>query len=282
MFFRNGRIMNNNIKTLGKTSAKLITRLYDLNKVIFSIEDVIRITGLNYFSAGRLISELKKRQIIATLKKGKHIIVPQELGTIKTYLGNWYVVARELVNSKDYYIGFYSAMKYWGMTTQPLVKIFIATTRRQVPPKGLKNKIFFVYVSKKHIWGAKNEWITKTECVNFSDIEKTIVDILAHPEYGGGITEIAKGIWLAKDKINTDRLLKYIEKYNKNAVAKRLAYIYEILDLASNNLLMNLKKHVKKRYDLFDPTIEKKKVDPNQWHLIDNVGKEQIRRIIAE
>lgn len=274
--------MKNNVKTLGKTSAKLITRLYDLNKVIFSIEDVIGITGLNYFSAGRLISELKKRRIIATLKKGKHIIIPQELGTIETYLGNWYVVARELVNSKDYYIGFYSAMKYYGMTTQPLVKIFIATSRRQIPPKGLTDKISFVNVSKKNVWGVKCEWVTKTECANFSDIEKTIVDNLAHPEYGGGITEIAKGIWMVKDKINSDRLLEYIEKYNKNAVAKRLAYIYEILGLADTNITKHLKKYVKKRYDLFDPTIEKKKVDPNQWRLIDNVGREQIRRIIAE
>jgi len=273
--------MNDNIKTLGKTSARLIARLYDLNKVIFTIEDVARVTGLDYFSAGRLISELKKRQIISTLKKGKHVIIPQELGSIETYLGNWYVVARELVNSKDYYIGFYSAMKYWAMTTQPIVKMFVVTTKRQIPPKELAEKISFVYVSKKNIWGIKREWVTKTERVNLSDIEKTIVDILAHPEYGGGITEIAKGIWLIKDKIDSGRLLKYIGKYNKYVVAKRLAYIYEILGLADADIIKYLKRYIKKRYDLFDPTIEKRTIDQNQWHLIDNVGKEQIRKIIA-
>ena len=74
-------------RTLGKTSAKLISSLYDQNKLIFTIKDVSTITGLDYFSAGRFISELKKRKIISTLKKVKNIIIPQELETIDNLLG---------------------------------------------------------------------------------------------------------------------------------------------------------------------------------------------------
>jgi len=273
--------MGNNRKTLGRTSARLITRLYDLGKVIFTIQDVADITGLNYFSAGRLISELKRRHIISTLKKGKHIIIPQELGSVETYLGNWYVVARELANSKDYYIGFYSAMRYWGMTTQPVVKMFVVTTKRQFPPKALSDKISFIFTNKRNVWGINSEWVTKTERVNISDIEKTIIDTLAHPEYSGGITEIAKGIWLVKSRLNFDKLIKYIKRYNKNVVAKRLGYILEILGLTDVNIIRELKQYVKRRYDLFDPTVEKRVVDKNQWRLIDNIGRERIHKIIS-
>lgn len=269
------------IKTLGARSAQLISRLYDQGKIIFTIEDVVRITGLDYFSAGRFISEIRKRRIIYTLKKGKHIIIPQELGSVETYLGNWYVVAREIVNSKDYYIGFYSAMGYWGMITQPLVTMYVVTSKRQVPPKSLADRICFIYVNKKSIWGVSHEWVTKTEKVNISDIEKTIIDTLAHPEYSGGITEVAKGIWLAKDRIDLDKLLRYIKRYDKNVVAKRLGYILEILNLDDNNILKNLRRYVKRRYDLFDPTIAKRSINKNQWRLIDNIGKEQIYKIIS-
>lgn len=272
--------MRYNIKTLGKTSAKLIVHLYDLGKVVFTIKDVVEITGLDYFSAGRLISELKQRQIISTLKKGKHIIIPQELGSLETFLGNWYVVAREVANAPDYYVAFYSAMKYWGMTTQPIVKIFVATPKRQFPPKKLVNKFSFVYMYKKNIWGVKSEWVTTTERVNISDIERTIIDALAHPEYCGGITEIVKGIWLVKDKIDFARLLRYIRKYKKNVVAKRLGYILEILNIGGAYIAKELKKYVRKRYDMFDPTAKKKVVDRNNWRLIDNIGKEQIRKVI--
>lgn len=267
-------------KTLGRTSAKLISSLYDQNKIIFTIKDVSQITGLSYFSSGRLISELKKRRVISTLKKGKHIIIPQELGSADKYIGNWYVAAREIANSRHYYVGFYSAMKYWGMTTQPIIKIFIVTPVRQSVPKTMADKVSFVFSDRKHIWGVKEEWVTKTDKVRISDIEKTIMDALAHPEYCGGITEIAKGIWLAKDKINFLRLIKYTGRYNKNAVAKRLGYILELLHI-ENDIYDDLKKYIKNRYDLLDPTLEKIATARNSWKLIDNVGKEKILKIIA-
>ena len=113
------------------------------------------------------------------------------------------------------------------------------------------------------------------------NIEKTIIDILAHPEYSGGITEIAKGIWLVKDKIDFDKLIRYTRKYNKNVVAKRLGYILEILGLISTDITRELKQYVKKRYDLFDPTVEKRAIDKNQWRLIDNIGREQLHKIIS-
>jgi len=272
---------NKNIKTLGRKSARLIARLYELGKVVFTIKDVVEITGLDYFSAGRFISELKQRKIISTLKKGKHIIIPQELGSIDSFFGNWYVVAREITNSPHYYVAFYSAMKYWGMTTHPIVKMFIATPRRQFPPKTLDDKIIFIYINIKNIWGVKNEWVTRTERVNISDIEKTIIDALAHPKYCGGITEIAKGIWLTKNKIDFERLLKYIRKYDKHVVAKRLGYILEILDVGNTRIAKELRKYVKNRYDLFDPTVEEKIMDKNSWRLVDNIGKEQIQKIVS-
>lgn len=279
--YRNGGVMSGYRKTLGKRSAQLIARLYDMGKVIFTIQDVAAITGLDYFSAGRLISELKKRHIISTLKKGKHIIIPQELGSAETYLGNWFVVAREIVNSKEYYIGYYSAMRYWGMTTQPTVKVFVLTPKRQSPPKTLSDRVSFVYVNKKHMWGIREVWVTGTEKVNMSDIEKTIIDTLMHPEYSGGITEIAKGIWLVKDRIDLDKVLNYVKRLNKNVVAKRLGYILEMLELADAGTIKTLRRYIKNRYDLFDPTLERRSIGKNRWRLIDNVGRDRIHKIIS-
>jgi predicted transcriptional regulator of viral defense system len=269
------------MKTLGKISAKLITQLYDENRTVFALDDVIRIHRTSPETAAKLVFDLVKRKIVYRLKKGKYIIIPQELGSVDKYIGNWYVAGREIVNSPNYYIAFYSAMKYWGMTTQPIFKIFVVTPKRQPVPQAMVEKFSFVYVNKKYIWGVKEVWITKTEKVKISDMEKTIIDALAHPEYCGGMSEIAKGIWLVKEKINFTRLIKYVRKYNKNVVAKRLGYILELLDIKKEDVIIELKKFIRKRYDLFDPTIEKKVVEKNKWRLIENVGREQIRKIIS-
>jgi predicted transcriptional regulator of viral defense system len=68
-------------------------------------------------------------------------------------------------------------MNYWGMLTQPLVKIFVATPKRQVVPKEMKGKIVFVTVKDNSIWGIKEEWIERKEKIRISDIEKTIIEL---------------------------------------------------------------------------------------------------------
>ncbi len=269
------------MKTLGKVSASLIASLYDDNKTIFTVDDVVRRQKSSRQTAIKLIYDLIKRKIVSRLKKGKYILIPQELGSTEKYIGDWFIAAREIANSRRYYVGFYSAMKYWGMTTQPVLKMFIVSPKRQSIPKTMIGKISFVFVNKKHIWGAREEWVTKTDKVRISDLEKTILDAFAHPEYCGGITEIAKGMWIVKDKINFSRLKNYIHRYNKNVVAKRLGYTLELLNIEKNDIRLDLEKFVKNRYDLFDPTLSRKVINKNNWKLIDNVGKENILKIVS-
>ena len=267
-------------KTLGKISANLIKTLYNKNKAIFSIADVQKITNKNVNQAADLLSELVKRNVISRLKAGKYIIVPQELGSVNDYIGNWLIAGKEVVNSPDYYIAFYTAMDFWGMVTHPINKIFVATPKRQIVPKEMKERLQFIFINKKFIFGVKETWISKQNKVRISNIEKTILDALFHPEYCGGITEIAIGIFLVREKIDWERLFRYVRKYNKNVVAKRLGYILEILNIINKEILSGLRKYIKNRYDLFDPLLPDKKLAKNKWRLIDNVSPEQIRKNI--
>ncbi len=267
-------------KTLGKVSANLIKTLYDRNKAIFNIADVQAITRKNSKEAADLLSELAKRKVISRLKAGKYLIIPQEMGSIEKYVGNWLVAAGVISNSPDYYIAFYTAMDFWGMVTHPVTKIFIAAPKRQIAPLKMKDKLQFIFVNKKFIFGAQEEWITKQDKARISDMEKTILDALFHPEYCGGILEIAGGIFMAKERIDWQKILRYVKKYGKNVIAKRLGYILEILELGDRRVVSELKKYVKERYDLFDPALPARKKIKNNWRLIDNISPEQIKKAI--
>jgi len=273
------KIMDNE-KTLGKVSAKLISKLYDEKRSIFDIAHVQQILDYSYNNTKDLLKDLVKRKVIVRLKAGKYLIIPQEIGSGIGYVGNWYIAAKEVINSPQYYIAFYSAMNYWGMLTQPLVKIFVATPKRQVVPREMKDKMVFVTIKKEFIWGIKEEWIERKEKIRISDIEKTVIDCLTFPQYCGGITEIAKGIWIAKEKIDEKRLLSYVKRQKKNVVAKRLGYLLELLNIGDSDINLELKKYVKDRYDLLDPTLSFKRINKNNWRLIDNVGQKQIKDTI--
>ena len=75
-------------------------------------------------------------------------------------------------------------------------------------------------------------------------------------------------------------MLNYVNRQNKNVVAKRLGYLLELLNIGDSNVILELRKYVKDRYDLFDPTLSIKRINRNSWRLIDNVGQKQIKNII--
>ncbi len=52
-------------------------------------------------------------------------------------------------------------------------------------------------------------WITKQEKVRVSNIEKTIMEAMVRPELCGGISEVARGIWLVKNRVEFTRLAAY-------------------------------------------------------------------------
>lgn len=270
-------------KTLGSVSANLISSLYNMGKTIFTVTDVENITGLKGNAATDLTSELIKRNIIARIKRGRYIIIPQEIGENISYVGNWYVVAREIVNSPDYYISHYSAMDIHNMVTHPITKVFITTPKQEYKKQRIAgNTIFeFIYMNAKYIWGVKNFWVTKSEQVRVSDIERTIIDCLYRPKYCGGILEIVKGLWIQKEKIDFNKLFNYVVKFNKAVVIKRLGYILESLDLKDNDYLNKLKVRINNKYYVLDPLLTTKETYKNSWKCIANIGPQEMKNIVS-
>ena len=271
------------LKTLGSVSANLISSLYDFGKTIFTVSDVENITGLKGDWATALTHELIKRKIIARLKPGKYIIIPQEIGKNIDYIGNWHVVAREIVKSPDYYISYYSAMDIHNMITHPVTKVFVTTPKQEYnKQRVVGNTTFeFIYTNTKYIWGIQKFWVTKSEQVRVSDIERTTIDCLYRPKYCGGVMEIIKGLWIQKEKIDFDKLFDYVIKFKKIVVIKKVGYILESLNLQTANYLNELRTRINDKYYVLDPLLSTEKTYKNFWKLIANIGPEEMRKNVS-
>ena len=270
-------------KTLGPVSANLISSLYSLDKTIFTLEDVENITGLRDVATRDFAKRLMKRNIIARLKPGKYIIVPQELGETAKYIGNWYVAGREIVKSPDYYISHYSAMDIHNMLTHPLIKVFITTPVQQYKKqRTVGNTTFeFIYTNFSNIWGVKKVWVTNSEQVRVSDIERTIIDCLYRPKYCGGIIEIVNGLWMKKEEIDFDKLRKYVKKFNRIVVIKRLGYVLESLGLQDAKYLNQLRTKINNKYYVLDPLLLTEVTYKNSWKLIANISPGEMKKSIS-
>ncbi len=193
-------------KTLGPQSARLIAELHERGRTLFSHADVEQITSLPAKSARNFVASLVHRGVVTRLKPGLFILVPYELGHERDYLGSPYVVARELVGGTDYYVSHASAIGLHQMLTQPQLVVYTTTTQAIRPRVVLGTELRFVRSKPANVFGSTEHWVTKTEKVQVSDLERTIIVGLKQSEYCGGFTDVAKGFWMRRDDIDYGKL----------------------------------------------------------------------------
>ena len=272
--------MNNHAaKTLGPQTSALFVELNERSKATFNLRDVEEITGLRGSSARTLIHKAEKRGVVTRLRPGLYNLVPFELGRATEYVGDPYVIARELCGGQDYFLSYASAMELHRMVTQPQLTLYVSSTVRK-PSRTIHGyEYHFVAVKPEQFFGLTQLWITKQQAVMVSDRERTIADGLRHPQYAGGVPEVAKALWMSRSEINIPRLLEYTQRFQSGALTRRVGYLLELYKMISPDQLAQLRSALSSTYDRLDPTLPK--VGPYQarWRLQLNIESEELEAI---
>jgi predicted transcriptional regulator of viral defense system len=268
------------LKTLGPQAARLVAELYERGKTLFSHADVEEITSLQAKSARNFVASLVQRGVASRLKPGLFILVPFELGRERDYLGSPYVVARELVGSADHYISHASAMDLHQMVTQPQLVVYTTTTQATRPRVVLGTEFRFVRCKPEHLFGSTEHWVTKTEKVQVSDLERTIIDGLKQSEYCGGFTEVAKGFWMRRDDIDPGKLVDYALRLDVGAVIRRLGFLLETSEVDAPRELERLQQKLTATYAILDPLLPDEGKFMARWRLRLNVDPDEVVSVV--
>lgn len=227
-----------------------------------------------------LLSGMAKRGLLLRLGKGLYYIIPYEQDPA-SFIPDWHLLAEHLVKKGEHYIGYYSALQIHGLITQPSLKEQIVVAR-QIRPSTMtiKGIVFqFIYHNDRHFFGAQKTWVDSFHQVRCSDPEKTLVDCLYKPDYAGGIVEIARALYNVIDKLDDKKLLGYIERFNSQAVIKRLGFLLEVLGLESK-IIDRLQKLKTASYVLLDTELPKSGKRHSRWGVQQNLDTETIQSAI--
>lgn len=267
------------LKTVGPRTAQLTTALYERARTTFTLTDVQVITGLAHASARSLVRNAVARGLVARLKPGLFVLIPPELGSAREFSGNPYVVARELAAGADYYISHASAMELHRMATQPQFVIFTSTTKRLRARTIHGTDFRFVFLKPEYLFGVANHWVTKQDSVRISDLQRTVIDGLRQPEYCGGVTEVAKGLWMRRADMNPVRLVDYALRLGIGAVIRRLGYLLELYQLAPKGDLDRLRSALTATYVVLDPLLPREGRHLSSWRLQVNILPDELDAI---
>jgi predicted transcriptional regulator of viral defense system len=274
------RTNSTSLKTLGSQAAKLVTMLYERSRAVFRVQDVRNITGLSENSARSFVRKLVDRGVAARLKPGLFVLVPFELGRDRHYMGSPLVVAREIMNGADYYLSHATAMEIHGMVTQPQLVVTVTSPKPRRSLTALGVQFRFIRCQRRHLFGLTEHWATKQEKVRVSDPERTIIDGLKQPEYCGGVTEVAKGLWMRRQDLKVPTLVGYAKRIRVGAVVRRLGFLLETYELAGAPELERLRSGLTETYVRLDPVLPAEGKRLRRWRLQLNVGPDELRAVV--
>jgi predicted transcriptional regulator of viral defense system len=270
---------NSVLKTAGRQTARLLTALYDRSQSTFTLVDAEKITGLSPRTASSLLHKAVRRGLVSRLKPGVFVVVPAELGSSGEYAGNPYLTAVKLAGEAPCFISHASAMEIHRMMTQPQLVVFTSSSKRIRSRKIHGTEFRFVFVRPIQYFGTVKHWVTKQETVDVSDLERTIVDGLRQPEYCGGVTDVAKGLWMRREDIQEAKIVDYAFRLRVGAVCRRLGYLLELYAIGSVNGLRRLRQSLTATYAPLDPLLPREGPHLKRWRLQLNITPQELEAV---
>ena len=263
-------------KTLGPRAAQLITDLNELRRSTFTLADARSITGLSAAAARNLVHKAQQRGLVTRLKPGLFNLVPFELGRATEHIDSPYLIARELAGAAPYFLSHGTALEQHRMVTQPYFPVHVSLTRRVRAQTVGGYDFRFIHITPEQEFGIMKHWIDKERFVMISDMERTIIDGLRHPALIGGMTELAKGLWMKRGELKIERLVDYARRIGVGAVVRRLGYLLEHFGLAEASALEPLRDMLTATYQRLDPLHPAEGAFLSRWRLQLNVTPEEL------
>ncbi len=267
--------MAKRLRTLGELGSNLLTEMSRQGKRIFTFEDAAKFYGSRSSALRELLSTLVERRWLLRVEKGKYLILPFEAGREGEWTEHEFIIASYLI--EPYYIGFRSALNYYGYTEQVSRTVFVVSTRRKFKPAlevaGVTYR--FVCMSQHKFFGA-SEVALDGRKVNISEPEKTIVDCLDRLEYCGGVVEVAKALWYGRDELDFVRMADYARKAGNKAVNQRLGYLLETLESGTEKAFTLLRTSLSKRYAPLDTLGSSKGRYIDRWKVMVNIPEDEL------
>jgi predicted transcriptional regulator of viral defense system len=251
---------------------------------LFTVEQLRPLAAQQGISASRLywfLSRLAKTGWIESVKRGTYAI----RGPFFNDPIPPFAIADALVQPAA--ISHWSALAHHGLTTQMPRMVQASTPRAVVTPemregqahrprgravwKALGVEVEFIRVQGRHFFGHQKIWVNTWRQVSITDLERTVLDLVARPDVFGGIRPALDIFEESVPQIEIGGLIRYALAYNVGATIKRLGWALEQAGISGGET-QPLRAYPVQTYYRLDPQNPPGDRYNACWHIIENLG----------
>ena len=258
-------------KSLSTRESRALSQLASEGRQIITIDDIEDTLDSSRKSATDMAYSLKEKGWLERIAQGKYMILPLAAGENAVYTEHEFVIASALVDPM--YIGYWSAMNHHGLTEQLSRTVYLVTTERVQTREIHGVEYRPVSVTEQKFFGYQPTAVGSAQ-VNIASIEKTLVDCADHPEFCGGIGELAKAMQNATEKrCSWETVVEYLCRVGNGAATKRIVYLADKLGIDLPEY-RDIVENFTTGYPLLDPTREATGTRDSKYQLRLNVEPE--------
>ena len=233
---------------------------------VVSVDVASQTLGIERRAAAKLLSRWKDQGWLRRIGHGLYVSVPLDLAGSEQVVADPWVLVPTLFG--QCYIGGWTAAHHWELTEQLFNETLVFTTRRIADKRVTAQGVMFVLrnVKEQRLFGLKTLWRGATK-VSISDAARTLVDMIAVPEVGGGIDHVADCLsaYLGSKGADRDLLIRYAEQFDNGVIFKRLGYVADTR-LHDDKLAAACRVRLTQGYARLDPALRAKKL-VTAWRL---------------
>lgn len=246
--------MMREINPLPAARARLAAVLRATKEVV-SIDATATTLDLDRTEAAKLLSRWRKQGWLRRIGRGLYVPVPLDLAGSEQVVEDPWVLVPTLFG--QCYIGGWTAAHHWDLTEQLFNETLVFTTRRISAKRVTAQGVGFLlhHVGEKRLFGLKSVW-RGSKRVSISDPVRTLIDMLAMPDTGGGIDHVADCLaaHLKTPTYDGDLLIRTAEQFGNGAIFKRLGFLAETR-LRDANLASACRERLTQGYTRLDPAL---------------------------
>ena len=229
-------------------------------KEVVSVAVASQTLGIDRRRAAQLLSRWCTQGWLRRVGHGLYVPVPLDLAGSGQVIADPWVLVPTLFG--QCYIGGWTAAHHWELTEQLFNETVVFTTRRIVEKRATAQGAVFVLhnIPAKRLFGLKTLW-RGTVKVAISDAARTLVDMIAAPETGGGIDHMADCLstYLGSKTADRDLLIRYAEQFENGTIFKRLGFLADTR-LRDKKLAAACHARLTQGYARLDPTLTSPKL----------------------
>lgn len=247
---------NINYTSISKNESRLLSDIKNADLTVFGVEEARTLTEWKDSKIHNTLRSLQKKGLILRVKRNCY--TPESIVSERLF-----EIATETV--KPSYIGFWTALSYYGFTEQQVPLVQLISTK-QVDDLNIGQHRVQVTTFKPEIfYGYK-----RMEGFVTAEKEKALVDSIYLPTKCGGLDELAKCLSNSWEQIDHKKLAEYTIHFGNNSLVSRMGYLVDTLKLDNEGFIEWLIPHRSKGYVMLSPGNHRISGHNSRWKIIIN------------